>query len=62
MNRDYSQIEIDNIIEELMTVHHCKLRVEEIEFLTGLTVQHTISNNQRDTLIKLYDAIGESGY
>ena len=62
MENDYSQAEINNIIEELTTIHIGKLKPEEIEFLTGLVLQYEISQEQRDRLIRLYDAIGEVGY
>ena len=62
MEKDYSQAEINNIIEELTTIHISKLKPEELEFLTGLVLQHEISQEQIDKLIKLYDAIGEAGY
>jgi len=62
MENDYSQAEINNIIEELTTIHISKLKSEEIEFLTGLVLQYEISQEQRGRLIKLYDAIGEAGY
>ena len=62
MENDYSQAEINNIIEELTTIHISKLKPEEIEFLIHLVLQHEINQEQRDKLIKLYDAIGEAGY
>ena len=67
MENDYSQAEVNNTIEELTTVHISKLKQEELAFLSGLTVikhevKPKITQEERDTLIKLYDAIGEAGY
>jgi len=62
MENDYSQAEINNIIEELTTIHIGKLKPEELKFLTEIAIQYEITQEQRDRLIKLYDAIGEPGY
>lgn len=62
MENDYSQIEIDNIVNELMDIHISKLKPEEIYFLDMLSIQDKINQEQRDILIKLYDSIGEAGY
>lgn len=61
MNNDYSQLEIDNIIDELLSVHISKLKREEIDFLNQIDGK-AIPQKQRDRLIKLYDSIGETGY
>jgi len=62
MNNDYSQLEIDNIIVELKTVHKSKLKGAELYFLQQLQKVDKITQPQRDVLIKLYDSIGEPGY
>ena len=62
MENDYSQLEIDNIIVELKTVHKGKLKHEEIEWLKQLQRQNTITQPQRDLLIGMYDRMGETDY
>jgi len=62
MNNDYSQLEIDNIIVELKTVHKAKLKDVELYFLQQLQKVDEITQPQRDVLLKLYDSIGEPGY
>lgn len=61
MNNDYSQLEIDNIVDELLNVHICKLKQPEINFLNSIDGK-AINQEQRDILIKLYDATCEAGY
>ena len=56
---DYNQEEIINIINELRTVYYGKLKQDEAHFIEQLSNQHTVSNVQRDTLIKLYDSISD---
>jgi len=53
---DYSQLEIDNIIEELITMHFCKLKVVEVTFISELSGR-TVTQEQRDKIIRLYDAV-----
>lgn len=61
MNNDYSQIELDNIIEELLTVHDSKLKC--IEYLFLKQKQHeNLNQEDRDTIISMYDRMGEAGY
>ena len=62
MENDYSQLEIDNIIVELKTIHTAKLKDVELYFLEQLQKQDKISQESRDILIKLYDSVGEPGY
>lgn len=56
MENDYNQLEIDNIIEELITLHFSKLKFTEISFIGELS-GNVISQEQRDKLIKLYDGV-----
>ena len=60
-NSDYSQLEIDNIIEDLLSVHIGKLKPGEINFLNIIDGKE-ITQEQRDILLKLYDSTGEAGY
>ena len=60
INNDYSQLEIDNVIESLLTVHFGKLKCEELAFIDTVN-GHRLTQNQRDVLIKLYDAVSEGG-
>ena len=62
MENDYSQLEIDNIIREINLIYYSKLKPEEIQFMDQLSFCGKISQEQRDILIKIYDAIGETGY
>ena len=62
MERDYSQAEINNMIEELTTIHIAKLKHEETAFLANLVIQHEVSQSDRDTLIRMYEGMGEAGY
>ena len=64
MENDYNQLEIDSIIEELLTIHLCKLKSLEISFIENLKgrTKEPITQWQRDILIKIYDAVGEAGY
>lgn len=60
-NEDYNQLEIDNIIEDLLSVHIGKLKPEEIRFLNAIDGIE-LTQEQRDILLKLYDSTGEAGY
>lgn len=62
MEKDYSQLEIDNIIIEINLIHYGKLKPEEINFMDQIYFSDKISQEQRDILIKIYDAVGEAGY
>lgn len=62
MENDYSQLEIDNIIIEINLIHYGKLKPEEINFMDQIYFSDKISQEQRDILIKIYDAVGEAGY
>ena len=59
--KDYSQEEIDNLIEELQLVHFAKLKTEELIFLSSIKGKK-INQGQRDRLINMYDGMGEAGY
>lgn len=53
---DYSQKELDNIIDELLNIHIAKLKTIEIIFLNQ--VHHSeIANEYRDTVIAIYDRL-----
>jgi len=58
MEKDYSQKEVNNIIDELQDVYFTKLKTEELYFLTVIKGKK-INQEQRDKLIKLYDAVSE---
>ena len=61
--KDYSQGEIDYMIGSLLTTHYGKLKAEELFFVRVAQAQSKpLTQEDRDTLIKLYDAIGESSY
>ena len=62
MEKDYSQLEIDNIIIEINLIHYSKLKPEEIKFMDQIYFSDKLSQEQRDILIKIYDAVGEAGY
>ena len=59
MENDYSQTEIDNMINELLIDHISKLKEPEIKFIDHLyfVLKNKISQEQRDKLIKLYDGV-----
>jgi len=61
MENDYSHIELINIIDELINIHRSKLKKEELLFVynmfSNLQSGHQLSQEQRDTLIKLYDGV-----
>ena len=64
---DYNKAELENIIEELLTVHISKLVHIEKVYLNVLK-EHLANNSEpleqadRDTLIVMYDRMGEGGY
>lgn len=66
MENDYSQQEIDNIIDELLGLRRSSLKPEEIYFIEQCLHKTVyvgqLDQSERDKLIKLYDAIGEAGY
>ena len=61
MEKGYNQDEIDNAVNELLTIHAGKLKEPEREFLESIQGK-VIGQGTRVTLLKLYDAIGEAGY
>ena len=70
-DEDYSEEELINIIDELLTVHTEKLKPVEITFLNTLTAKiedgHLYNNlyvtsEDRDIVIAMYDRMGEGGY
>jgi hypothetical protein len=51
---DYSQQELDNIIDEILNVHIGKLKTLEIIFLNQ--IHHSkIKDEDRDTIVAMYD-------
>ena len=62
MQNDYSQLEIDTIINELLDLGRSSLKAEEIYFIEACQDKDKLDQAERDKLIKLYDAIGEAGY
>ena len=62
MENDYSQNEINTIINELLGIHKAKLMVWEIGALERMQIPDKISQLERDWLIAIYDRIGEAGY
>ena len=65
MEKDYSELEIKNIITILLNDHREKLKSEEILFLESIwKIQQIkkLDSTQRDLLIGMYDRIGEAGY
>ena len=62
MKINYSQEEIDNIIETLLSEHRSKLKSVEIAWLECLKDCEQINQATRDILISLYDRVGEAGY
>ena len=65
MEKDYSELEIKNIITVLLNDHREKLKSEEIVFLESVwKIQQVrkLDNTQRDLLIGMYDRMGEGGY
>lgn len=61
--KDYSDIEIKNIVDDLLDNHYGKLMSWEISTLERIkTEQKHIIQKERDWLVGLYDRIGEGGY
>jgi len=57
---DYSEEEIKNIIDELSTTYALKLKVIEHVFLNMLRELKRITNDDRDTLISIYDRVRDN--
>lgn len=63
VEKDYSDIEIKNIVDGLLDNHYGKLMSWEISTLERIkTEQKHIIQKERDWLVGLYDRIGEGGY
>jgi len=62
-NKDYSAIEIKNIVNDLLDNHYGKLMRWEINVLEDIKLENTeITQVKRDWLIGVYDRIGEVNY
>ena len=57
MYEDYSKIEVDNIITELLETYRGHLVEIEIDWLRMLKLVDVIGQSQRDVLIAMYDRI-----
>jgi len=65
VENDYNHEEIESVCSELLNVFRNKLKIEELNFVQQCyynNFNETITQEERDTLMKLYDAIGEAGY
>lgn len=59
---DYSNEEIQGVVDWLLDIHYSKLMSWEITALEQIKVAVIITQQNRDWLVGLYDRIGESNY
>lgn len=62
MKINYSQEEINNLIESLLSEHRGKLKPDEVKWLEFIKQRGKVNQVTRDILIGIYDRIGEPGY
>ena len=56
MENDYSQLEIDTIVHDLLTYHRDKLKIDEVCMIEKIYGK-VIDQKTRDIIIKLYDGV-----
>lgn len=59
-NRDYSQHEIDHILNELLEIQRSRFNDTEIIYLETLQKMGKISNEDRDHIIAIYDRVRDN--
>lgn len=62
MNKDYSQAEIDSMVNTLLNEHQDKLKHQEIVFLECARDIQRLSDEDYDVLRSMYDRMAEGGY
>ena len=60
MNRDYNQVEVDIILDELLTIQVTRFNKTEIRYLETLSKMETISHDDRDHIVDTYNRVKDS--